>query len=126
MIILKWKLLPVRFSIDWLMGMMHCLYIFFKLSNVVAWILGIAWLYKGIGCQLASSAPISIIYTFRYESMKASFLPHLAKVKASSALLLIMCFILEIDLLFLQVEKHVYTWSVDLYSLRDNLYHEIP
>eukprot|EP01018_Ginkgo_biloba_P034421 Gb_14414 [translate_table: standard] len=40
---------------------------------------GIAGLYRGIGSNLASSAPISAIYTFTYESVKAALLPHLAK-----------------------------------------------
>lgn len=40
---------------------------------------GIAGLYRGIGSNLASSAPISGIYTFTYESVKAALLPHLAK-----------------------------------------------
>ncbi|GLJ42297.1 hypothetical protein SUGI_0875590 [Cryptomeria japonica] len=40
---------------------------------------GMVGLYRGIGSNLASSAPISGIYTFTYESVKAALLPHLAK-----------------------------------------------
>lgn len=40
---------------------------------------GISGLYRGLGSNLASSAPISAIYTFTYESVKASLLPHLPK-----------------------------------------------
>ena len=59
-------------------------------------------------------------------SLKATLLPHLEKVKTSSVSHLVLHFILEIDLLLLQVEKHVSTYSVDVYSLRDSPYHEIP
>ena len=59
-------------------------------------------------------------------SLKATLLPHLEKVKTSSASHPIIRFILEIDSLLVQVEKHVSTCSVDVYSLRDSPYHEIP
>ena len=59
-------------------------------------------------------------------SMKETLLPHLEKVKTSSASHPVLHFILEIALLLLQVEKHVSTCSVDVYSLRDSPYHEIP
>ena len=59
-------------------------------------------------------------------SLKETLLQHLEKVKTSSASHPILHLILEIDLLLLQVEKHVSTCSVDVYSLRDSPYHEIP
>ncbi|KAI5066451.1 hypothetical protein GOP47_0019075 [Adiantum capillus-veneris] len=40
---------------------------------------GFFGLYRGLGSNLASSAPISAIYTFTYESVKAALLPHLPK-----------------------------------------------
>ena len=49
-------------------------------------------------------------------SLKETLLPHLEKVKTSSASHPVLRFILEIDLLLLQVEKHVSTCSVDVYS----------
>ncbi|EFJ14456.1 hypothetical protein SELMODRAFT_120459 [Selaginella moellendorffii] len=38
---------------------------------------GVSGLYRGLGSNLASSAPISAIYTFTYETMKAALLPRL-------------------------------------------------
>eukprot|EP00250_Pteridium_aquilinum_P026417 c32975_g1_i1 orf=101-1831(-) len=40
---------------------------------------GCLGLYRGLGSNIASSAPISAIYTFTYESVKAALLPHLPK-----------------------------------------------
>ncbi|XP_010918563.1 uncharacterized protein [Elaeis guineensis] len=40
---------------------------------------GILGLYRGIASNIASSAPISAIYTFTYESVKGALLPHLPK-----------------------------------------------
>jgi len=37
-------------------------------------------LYRGIATNVASSAPISAVYTFSYESVKAALLPYLPKV----------------------------------------------
>ncbi|MFS7914124.1 putative mitochondrial carrier domain superfamily [Helianthus anomalus] len=42
---------------------------------------GLLGLYRGIASNVASSAPISAIYTFSYESVKAALLPLFAKVK---------------------------------------------
>lgn len=42
-------------------------------------------LYRGIGSNIASSAPISAIYTFTYESVKGSLLPHFPKEHHSFA-----------------------------------------
>ncbi|KAK2647296.1 hypothetical protein Ddye_014785 [Dipteronia dyeriana] len=38
---------------------------------------GINGLYRGIASNIASSAPISAIYTFTYESVKGALLPHI-------------------------------------------------
>ncbi|KAM7494247.1 hypothetical protein LguiB_028856 [Lonicera macranthoides] len=40
---------------------------------------GIIGLYRGISSNIASSAPISAVYTFTYESVKGALLPHFAK-----------------------------------------------
>ncbi|KAM0024246.1 putative mitochondrial carrier domain superfamily [Helianthus debilis subsp. tardiflorus] len=40
---------------------------------------GLSGLYRGIASNIASSAPISAIYTFSYESVKAALLPLFAK-----------------------------------------------
>ncbi|KAH7366528.1 hypothetical protein KP509_18G082800 [Ceratopteris richardii] len=40
---------------------------------------GFSGLYRGLGSNLASSGPISAIYTFTYESVKAALLPHLPR-----------------------------------------------
>lgn len=40
---------------------------------------GLTGLYRGITSNIASSAPISAIYTFTYESVKRALLPHLPK-----------------------------------------------
>lgn len=37
-------------------------------------------LYRGIASNIASSAPISAVYTFTYESVKSALLPLLPKV----------------------------------------------
>jgi len=37
-------------------------------------------LYRGITTNIASSAPISAVYIFSYESVKAALLPYLPKV----------------------------------------------
>ena len=42
---------------------------------------GVIGLYRGISSNIASSAPISAVYTFTYESVKGALLPHFAKVK---------------------------------------------
>lgn len=46
---------------------------------------GMTGLYRGIGSNIASSAPISAIYTFTYESVKGSLLPHFPKEHHSFA-----------------------------------------
>lgn len=38
-------------------------------------------LYRGISSNIASSAPISAIYTFTYESVKSTLVPFFPKVK---------------------------------------------
>ncbi|CAJ1937426.1 unnamed protein product [Sphenostylis stenocarpa] len=40
---------------------------------------GLLGLYRGITTNIASSAPISAVYTFSYESVKATLLPYLPK-----------------------------------------------
>ncbi|KAG8374957.1 hypothetical protein BUALT_Bualt10G0049600 [Buddleja alternifolia] len=40
---------------------------------------GISGLYRGISSNILSSAPISAVYTFTYESVKKSLLPHFPK-----------------------------------------------
>ncbi|BAT73070.1 Protein MITOFERRINLIKE 1 [Vigna angularis] len=40
---------------------------------------GLLGLYRGITTNIASSAPISAVYTFSYESVKAALLPYLPK-----------------------------------------------
>ncbi|KDP25434.1 hypothetical protein JCGZ_20590 [Jatropha curcas] len=40
---------------------------------------GLTGFYRGIASNIASSAPISAIYTFTYESVKGSLLPHFSK-----------------------------------------------
>ncbi|KAK8472747.1 hypothetical protein PHAVU_002G289600 [Phaseolus vulgaris] len=40
---------------------------------------GLFGLYRGIATNVASSAPISAVYTFSYESVKAALLPYLPK-----------------------------------------------
>lgn len=44
---------------------------------------GIFGLYRGISSNIVSSAPISALYTFTYESVKKSLLPLLPKVTQS-------------------------------------------
>ncbi|KAJ6347442.1 hypothetical protein OIU76_004008 [Salix suchowensis] len=46
---------------------------------------GVTGLYRGISSNIASSAPISAIYTFTYESVKGSLLPHFPKEHHSFA-----------------------------------------
>lgn len=41
---------------------------------------GLTGLYRGITTNIASSAPISAIYTFTYESVKGALLPIFPKV----------------------------------------------
>lgn len=41
---------------------------------------GFSGLYRGIASNIASSAPISALYTFTYESVKGSLLPLFPKV----------------------------------------------
>ena len=41
---------------------------------------GLTGLYRGIAANIASSAPISAIYTFTYESVKGALLPLFPKV----------------------------------------------
>jgi len=41
---------------------------------------GVLGLYRGIASNIASSAPISAIYTYTYESVKGALLPILPKV----------------------------------------------
>lgn len=41
---------------------------------------GVTGLYRGISSNIASSAPISAVYTFTYESVKGALLPLLPKV----------------------------------------------
>lgn len=56
--------------------------VFILLINFVFVLLaGVAGLYRGIASNIASSAPISAVYTFTYESVKGSLLPFLPKVK---------------------------------------------
>lgn len=45
-----------------------------------SWSSGISGLYRGISSNIVSSAPISALYTFTYESVKKSLLPLLPKV----------------------------------------------
>ncbi|KAF8379512.1 hypothetical protein HHK36_028950 [Tetracentron sinense] len=45
---------------------------------------GIRGLYRGIASNIASSAPISAVYTFTYESVKGALLPLLPKQLASA------------------------------------------
>lgn len=40
---------------------------------------GLTGLYRGIASNIASSAPISAVYAFTYESVKGALLPHLPK-----------------------------------------------
>ncbi|KAK6935390.1 Mitochondrial substrate/solute carrier [Dillenia turbinata] len=40
---------------------------------------GLSGFYRGISSNIASSAPISAVYTFTYESVKASLLPYIPK-----------------------------------------------
>ncbi|XP_044484032.1 uncharacterized protein LOC123209979 isoform X3 [Mangifera indica] len=40
---------------------------------------GLTGLYRGIASNIASSAPISAVYTFTYESVKGALLPHFPK-----------------------------------------------
>ncbi|KAM7525719.1 hypothetical protein LguiA_015621 [Lonicera macranthoides] len=40
---------------------------------------GVTGLYRGIASNIASSAPISAVYAFTYESVKGALLPHFAK-----------------------------------------------
>ena len=60
-------------------------YCFTLLSMFLYWIkdsvVGVMSLYRGIPTNLASSAPISAVYTFTYESAKGTFLPLLPKVR---------------------------------------------
>lgn len=44
------------------------------------WISGLTGLYRGIATNIASSAPISALYTFTYESVKGAILPLFPKV----------------------------------------------
>ncbi|KAL5174258.1 S-adenosylmethionine carrier 1, chloroplastic/mitochondrial [Glycine soja] len=46
---------------------------------------GLLGLYRGITTNIACSAPISAVYTFSYESVKAALLPHLPKEYCSFA-----------------------------------------
>ncbi|KAH9614384.1 hypothetical protein KSS87_022727 [Heliosperma pusillum] len=46
---------------------------------------GLSGLYRGISSNITTSAPISAIYTFTYESVKGSLLPSLAKEHYSVA-----------------------------------------
>jgi hypothetical protein len=41
---------------------------------------GLTGLYRGIATNIASSAPISAVYTFTYESVKGALLPLFPKV----------------------------------------------
>ena len=41
---------------------------------------GLAGFYRGITSNIASSAPISAVYTFTYESVKGALLPLFPKV----------------------------------------------
>ncbi|XP_028768165.1 uncharacterized protein LOC114725768 [Neltuma alba] len=43
---------------------------------------GLPGLYRGITTSIACSAPISAVYTFTYESVKAALLPYLPKVSS--------------------------------------------
>ncbi|KAL5188782.1 S-adenosylmethionine carrier 1, chloroplastic/mitochondrial [Glycine soja] len=49
------------------------------LHRVDGLISGLLGLYRGITTNIACSAPISAVYTFSYESVKAALLPHLPK-----------------------------------------------
>lgn len=47
---------------------------------MVILISGLTGLYRGISTNVASSAPISAVYTFTYESVKGALLPLFPKV----------------------------------------------
>ena len=49
---------------------------------------GVSGLYRGIASNIASSAPISALYTFTYESVKGALLPVFPKVSFTHVLLL--------------------------------------
>lgn len=50
---------------------------------------GLIGLYRGIASNIASSAPISAVYAFTYESVKGALLPHFPKVVVQVLLLLL-------------------------------------
>lgn len=52
-----------------------------KINNIH--ISGLSGLYRGISTNIASSAPISAVYTFTYESVKGALLPLLREVGIS-------------------------------------------
>ena len=49
-------------------------------DNWYGLISGLTGLYRGIATNIASSAPISAVYTFTYESIKGALLPLFPKV----------------------------------------------
>jgi hypothetical protein len=53
-----------------------------NLNNDVLHLLvaGLKGLYRGLGSNLTSSAPISAIYTLTYEAVKAGLLRHIPEV----------------------------------------------
>jgi hypothetical protein len=55
---------------------------------------GFSGLYRGIASNIASSAPISALYTFTYETVKGTLLPLFPKVSFFShvSILLMACF----------------------------------
>jgi len=48
--------------------------------NGYSYFIGVKGLYRGLGSNLASSAPTSAIYTLTYEAVKAGLLRHLPVV----------------------------------------------
>ena len=54
---------------------------FFRVDALIS---GLPALYRGISTNIACSAPISAVYTFTYESVKAALLPLLPRVTCHS------------------------------------------
>lgn len=49
-------------------------------ANLWKYYSGLTGLYRGIASNIASSAPISAVYAFTYESVKGALLPYFPKV----------------------------------------------
>jgi len=55
-----------------------------SLTTILDFDSGLTGLYRGISSNITTSAPISAIYAFTYESVKGYLLPSLSKVTANS------------------------------------------